>query len=183
MGTGAAMSGARVHPSTGAGLAVHFSSATAEHYTPAHVIAVVVACLGGIDLDPCSNSHEDPAVPAAGVFTIADDGLRQAWHGRVYMNPPYGGAITAWVEKLADEYEAGRVTEAIALVPARTDTRWWRRMGAHPVCFVWGRLRFSGASAGAPFPSALVYLGPRPAAFAAACGALGRVYVPAGLDV
>lgn len=163
-------------------LAVHYSSATAEHYTPARVLDVVIACLGAIDLDPCSNSHTDPAVPAARHFTIAEDGLRHPWHGRVYMNPPYGDAIAGWIEKLAREYEAGHVTEAIALLPARTDTRWFRRLAAHPVCFVDGRLRFSGAKAGAPFPSALVYLGPRPAAFAAACGALGRVYLPAAGD-
>jgi hypothetical protein len=177
------MSGASLELTGGAGLAVHFSSKTPEHYTPATVIAVVRACLGAIDLDPCSNSHADPAVPAARHYTIAEDGLRQAWHGRVYMNPPYGRRIPVWVDKLAREYEAGRVTEAIALVPARTDTRWFRRLGAHPVCFVSGRLAFRGNTAGAPFPSALVYLGPRVPAFRAACAGVGRVYLPAGEDL
>jgi hypothetical protein len=176
------VSGASVDPSAGSRLAVHYSSASPEHYTPARVIRVVVACLGAIDVDPCSNSHEAPAVPAARHFTIADDGLRHPWHGRVYMNPPYGRGkqgIGPWVEKLAREHDVGRVTEAIALVPARTDTAWFRRLGAYPVCFVDGRITFTGQTSGAPFPSALVYLGRRRAAFVAACAGLGRVYLPA----
>jgi site-specific DNA-methyltransferase (adenine-specific) len=75
------------------------------------------------------------------------------------MNPPYGRAIGHWVAKLCVEYRAGRVTTAIALLPARTDTRWWRDVADFPICFVSGRLRFSGHPNSAPFPSALVYLG------------------------
>ncbi len=108
-------------------LDIHFSSDSPEWYTPPHIVAAVVETLATIDLDPCSNLGT-PNVPARRHFTADDDGLAQPWVGRVYMNPPYGREIGAWVEKLAHEYEAGRVTEAIALVPARVDTAWWRRL-------------------------------------------------------
>jgi hypothetical protein len=49
-------------------MSVHFSSETPEHYTPAEIINLVVAVLGGIDLDPCSNSHDNPNVPAAAQY-------------------------------------------------------------------------------------------------------------------
>ena len=39
------------------------------------------------------------------------------------MNPPYGGDIAWWVQKLVEEFELGEVTEAIALVPSRTDRK------------------------------------------------------------
>jgi hypothetical protein len=141
-------------------LDVHFSSETAEHYTPAPILAAVVACLGAIDLDPCSNSKTAPNVTAAQHFTVEDDGLRRTWRGRVYMNPPYGREIDAWVEKLTTEHRAGRVSEAIALVPARPDTQWFHRLRDYVCCFIEGRLTFVGNTDPAPFPSALFYLGP-----------------------
>jgi hypothetical protein len=139
-------------------MAVHFSSETPEHYTPRMVIDAVIECMGGIDLDPCSNSHESPNVPAGEHFTADDDGLRQVWRGRVYMNPPYGREIVDWVDKLVKAHESGSVTEAIALVPARTDTKWWAMLRDYPVCLVSGRLKFGEAENGAPFPSAIFYL-------------------------
>ncbi|GEM_PF-1725398 len=141
------------------GMSVHFASATPEHYTPQCIINATLACLGEIDLDPCSNSLTDPVVPAKRHFTADDDGLRWQWHGRTYMNPPYGRQIDSWIAKLCEEHEAGRVTEAIALVPARTDTQWWLRLRDYPVCFIQGRLTFGGNSDPAPFPSAVFYLG------------------------
>lgn len=155
---------------------VHFSSATPEHYTPQYVLDRVIACMGGIDLDPCSNSHDAPNVPAATHYTPDDDGLRQEWAGTVYMNPPYGREIDAWVTKLVDAYERGRVTEAIALVPARTDTQWWQRLNAYHVCFVVGRLTFIGNSDPAPFPSAIVYLGSEVDAFVNAFEDMGPIW-------
>lgn len=157
-------------------MAVHFSSESPEHYSPQHVIERVIACMGGIDLDPCSNSHDAPNVPAAAHFTPEDDGLAQVWRGTVYMNPPYGREIDAWVEKLASEYHAGNVTEAIALVPARTDTQWWQRLNEFHVCFVVGRLTFIGNSDPAPFPSAVVYMGSEVGNFAAAFDDLGPIW-------
>lgn len=140
-------------------MAVHFSSETPEHYTPREIIDAVTDCMGKIDLDPCSNSHESPNIPARYHFTQDDDGLAQMWLGKVYMNPPYGREIVEWVEKLVKSHEGGEVEEAIALVPARTDTQWWALLRDYPVCFVRGRLKFGGAENGAPFPSAVFYLG------------------------
>lgn len=146
-------------------MAVHFSSDTPEHYTPPKIVQLVVECLGTIDLDPCSNSAEHPNVPAAQHFTLADNGLTKEWNGRIYMNPPYGREVDGWVEKLCAEHEAGRVTEAIALLPSRTDTQWFLRLRDYWCCFIEGRLTFIGNTVGAPFPSAVFYLGEDEAKF------------------
>lgn len=143
-------------------MAVHFTSNTPEWYTPERIIDLVVEVFGQIDLDPCSNS-DDPAtanVPARKRYTAQIDGLAQQWFGKVYMNPPYGDEIGPWIEKLVSEYKSGRVTEAIALVPARTDTAWIQPLYDYYLCFVRGRLKFVGAENSAPFPSLIVYLGP-----------------------
>lgn len=138
-------------------LAVHFSSETPEHYTPDHIIEAVVECLGEIDLDPCADAGH--RVPAKLHYEKRDNGLAHDWHGRVYMNPPYGREIDMWVRKLTYQHEKGNVTEAIALLPARVDTQWWQLIRDYPVCFVTGRLTFIGNDDPAPFPSAIVYLG------------------------
>lgn len=155
---------------------VHYLSESAEWYTPAHVLQAVTAVLGHIDLDPCSNCDQNPVVPAAKHYTKRDDGLGRAWRGRVYMNPPYGSAIADWTTKLRMEYEAKHVSAAIALVPARTDTRWFRELSDYPRCFIHGRLCF-GNSSSAPFPSAAFYLGVHVDRFAAAFAHLGDTFV------
>jgi hypothetical protein len=137
-----------------------FSSETAEHYTPREVLDAVLDVLGEIDLDPCAERKGARAnVPARNHFTRKDDGLAQQWRGRVFMNPPYGYEPPKWVDRLLESHKSGEVTEAIALLAARTDTAWFKALDKWPVCFVTGRLRFSGAANGAMFPSAIFYLG------------------------
>jgi phage N-6-adenine-methyltransferase len=151
------------------------TSDSAEWYTPPQVIAATVEAMGGIDLDPCAEAAK--SVPATKHFTEADDGLSQPWRGRVYMNPPYGKTIGDWVDKLAEEFEYGNVSQAVALLPARTDTSWWAHLPAATVCFFTGRLTFSEHPSPAPFPSAACYLGPNQREFASAFIHLGLVYV------
>ena len=138
---------------------VHFMSETEEWYTPKEIIDSVLEVLGEIDLDPCGNNKSQSTVPANKYFTKEEDGLTKSWDGTVYMNPPYGGEIKDWIIKLLDEWESGNTIEAIALVPARTDTDWFYRIDAHPWCAIRGRLKFSNHKNSAPFPSAVFYLG------------------------
>ncbi len=152
------------------------TSASAEWYTPPSIIDRVLAVLGHIDLDPCAEPGR--RVPAAVHLTVEEDGLAQAWHGRVYLNPPYGRAIGRWVGKLCEEYAAGQVEAAIALLPARPDTQWWKLTRGYPRCHVEGRLKFSEQKNSATFPSALVYFGPDPERFARVFREVGEVVIP-----
>lgn len=154
---------------------VHFSSDTDEWYTPPHIIESVQRVFA-IDLDPCSNSKATPAVPAHYHLTREDNGLEHPWLGAVYMNPPYGRELADWVRKLVTEFENGHTTEAIALVPSRTDTQWFRQLAQFPRCFLWGRLQFSGHDNAAPFPSMVVYLGQRLDRFRQAFAGIGDIY-------
>jgi hypothetical protein len=159
---------ASVEPSSP--LAVHFSSETPEHYTPQTFLALVHELFGGIpDLDPCSNTGT-PNVAAHRHYTIEDDGLKHPWHGRVFLNPPYGRELPAWVEKLRREWLGTEVTEIVALLPSRTDTEWFNTLtketGDAVLCFLYGRLTFVGNSDPAPFPSMVVYFGPHHDVFA-----------------
>lgn len=168
----------RIFNGTNVSLAPLMSSDSAEWFTPWDIIERVQTLFGEIDLDPCSNDGV-PVVPALKHFKENDDGLTQEWSGRVYMNPPYGRGIGAWVTKLADAHASGDVPEAVALVPARTDTEWFQSFRDAAVCLIRGRLRFSESETGAPFPSTAVYLGPRREAFIAAFTDIGDVWVRA----
>ena len=55
------------------------SHESTEHYTPKYILDAVLACMGAIDLDPCSNSREIPNVPAARHYTAQGNGLVQPW--------------------------------------------------------------------------------------------------------
>lgn len=92
-------------------------------------------------------------------FDASTDGLAQDWGGlRVWCNPPYGRTISRWTHKAATE--APHAQLIIMLVPARTDTVWWHdAIRTARVEFIRGRLKFKGAPASAPFPSALFYWG------------------------
>jgi len=159
-----------------------YSSARNEWQTPQSIIEHAVTALGSIDLDPCSTSKYDARVPAKWHFTAEDNSLAQHWEGRVWLNPPYGRAITPWIEKLHTEYESGGVTAAVVLVPARTDTRWWQELADYPYCALRGRVQFvredTGKKGHPSFPSAAVYLGPQLSRFATAFADIGTIYIP-----
>lgn len=130
--------------------------------TPPHIVEAAAASLGAIDLDPCSSLSYMDNVPAALRWTVEDNGLSRQWSGRVYMNPPYGRPIGDWTSKLASSYASGDVTAYVALVPGRTDTKWFADfIGCH-YCFIRGRLSFGNVDQGAPFPSVAIYAGPHP---------------------
>lgn len=153
------------------------SSDDIEWYTPPEVRDAVVAALGGIvDVDPCADPGR--TFPATYHYTRDENGLIQRWPGRVYMNPPYGRGISAWTTKLRDELRPGGwATEAVALLPARTDTTWWHELVKDisvVACFLRGRLKFSGYEQSAPFPSAALYFGPNQSRFEVAFGDLGH---------
>lgn len=156
-----------------------YASDSDEWYTPPAVIERVLRAFPVIDLDPCSNPDAIKPVPATTHYTRQDDGLAQSWAGRIFINPPYS-KVDQFAAKIATEHVSGNVGEAIILVPARTETRWWRLIPATVVAFFHGRLRFLNAldteTAAAPFPSAALYVGPHPDRFAAAFADVALVY-------
>lgn len=134
-----------------------------------------VRAFAPIGLDPCSNASSIVRAAVEWTFERDGDSLPKPWAGRglVYVNPPYGREIVPFALKLALEGAFG--TEIIALLPARTDARWWQQhiVSAQAICFWRGRLRFLGAKDSAPFPSAIAYWGPH-------CGRFWDVFHEAG---
>lgn len=151
------------------------SSESPEWYTPQMVIERVLDMFGSIDTDPCSNSHENPNIPAHTLYTKDDDGLAHTWYGKTYLNPPYGTEIGKWTNKLIADYKQGNVEEALALLPARIDTAWFYPLYEFLMCNVRGRIQFANSPYSAPFPCVIVYLGRREDVFIATFKSLGPI--------
>ena len=135
----------------------------------------ILAALGVFDLDPCAPVNR-PWDTAAKHYTMLDDGLKQEWRGRVWLNPPYGRETERWLARLAHH------GNGIALIFARTETRMfftqvWPKADA--VLFLEGRLHFHHvdgrrAAANAGAPSVLVAYGNENAAVLKICGLAGQ---------
>lgn len=124
--------------------------------TPRHIIKT----LGPFDLDPCAAPEPRPWPTAAHHYVEANDGLSLPWHGRIWLNPPYGRQTGRWLARLADH---GTGT---ALIFARTETNMFFENGwgrADAMLFLRGRLHFcrpDGMAAGdAGAPSVMIAYG------------------------
>lgn len=105
-------------------------------------------------LDPCATDENHKCEC---YYTKAKDGLTKNWEGhRVFCNPPYS-EIAKWTEKCYREGCKDN-TIVVMLIPSRTDTRYFHNfiLNRAEIRFVKGRLRFSGSTGSAPFPSMIV---------------------------
>jgi hypothetical protein len=99
----------------------------------------VLEALGPFDLDPCAAPEPRPWPTAARMLTLPTNGLVAPWSGRVWLNPPYGPEAGRWLRRAAEH------GDAIAIVPARTETAWAHETvwgAASGVFFFYGRLHF-----------------------------------------
>ena len=174
---------AAVKQLTGKGLALSNPDAHDEHYTPDWIWQAAARVMGGIDLDPASNSHTHPHVSEAKRhYTHEDNGLLWWWLGRIWLNPPYckteDSSLMLWMQALTASYDAGLLTEACVLVPAYTDTGWWEAlMALGPViCAPKGRLTYVGNDSPARYPSAIAYIGENLSGFWHEFRPHGRIY-------
>lgn len=140
------------------------------HLTPPEILAP----LGRFDLDPCSPIKR-PWPTALRHFTIMDDGLRQRWHGRVWLNPPFSRFAVLWMRKMVAH------NNGIALLAARTETRMFFECvwsAATAICFLRSRPHFhhadgTKAKSNSGAPICLIAYGPENSAVLQHCG-LGK---------
>jgi hypothetical protein len=98
----------------------------------------IVKSLGEFDLDPCSPINR-PWDTAKNHFSILDNGLIKEWFGRIWLNPPYGGQLIHWLNKLSLH------GDGLALTFARTDTNAFHHYvfnAADSIFFFKQRLKF-----------------------------------------
>jgi phage N-6-adenine-methyltransferase len=136
---------------------VYFSSLSDEWSTPQDFFQRLDREFG-FELDVAARASN---AKCPKFFTLAEDGLRQHWQGVTWCNPPYTRRqIGNWLKKAYESAAAGATV--VCLIPSRTDSKFWHDyvMRASEIRFVRGRLKFSGAKTGAPFPNAVVVFRP-----------------------
>jgi len=161
------------------------SSLTEDWYTHPSVIEAVRELFGGsIDLDPFSCKEANRTVRATRFFTAEVDGLIHTWHGKLLVNPPWGGTGNTSVkrravEKLVRSYREGSVTEAVAVLNANaTTTKWFAPLFAFPICFPAHRIPHYGPGNAGGSPNSgtvLIYLGPNVQRFAHTFSRFGNI--------
>jgi hypothetical protein len=75
------------------------SKATPRWGTPSDIVERARRCMGGIDLDPSSESKFNATVQATRYYSLlerGEDGLKLPWFGRVFCNPPGGLVVAFW---------------------------------------------------------------------------------------
>lgn len=136
-----------------------FSSNSEEWETPQDLFDRLNATYN-FDLDVCASAEN---AKCKKFITKETDSLSQNWaelaKGWCWMNPPYGKKIGLFTGKALEESKRG--AKIVALLPARTDTKWFHYhiYEIAEIEFLRGRLRFGQSKNSAPFPSMLVIWG------------------------
>ena len=90
------------------------------------------------------------------------DGLEIEWSDMNFVNPPYSRSeLPKWITKGIIEQKKKHYS--VFLIPSRTDTKWFYKMyeNATEIRFIVSRIKFVGAKNSAPFPSMIVFFGPK----------------------
>lgn len=126
-----------------------FSSATDMWETPEEFFKALDAEFH-FDVDVCAVKEN---AKCKKFFSPEQDGLSQEWRGVCWCNPPYGRKIGEWVRRAYLAAKTGNAT-VVALLPARTDTKWFHEYiyGKAEIRFVKGRLKFGGGEEQCPVP-------------------------------
>lgn len=120
-----------------------------DYYTPPDIISCARHALGGvIDLDPASCKAANKIVGARLFFGVLQNGLKQSWSGRVWLNPPFAD-WESWSPKILKEI--GNTQAMIVHGPVRClgSKNIEPVLKASTDCLIWtGRPEYWGPKAG-----------------------------------
>jgi hypothetical protein len=164
-----------------------------EAYTPREWWQRCIDVMGKIDCDPASDPEMH--IPAGVHYTKNENGLRQEWNGKTYLNPPFGRGIKDWFEKARVEMDAGRCIELIICWKAALETEATQtiinaqqyqlsavptsRISFHAGNVIGGEFpKKRGGGASATFTPIFHYLGNNPVLFAQVFGQVCTLWKP-----
>lgn len=131
----------------------------------------------GIALDPAGSELSIVGADRQLLLTRGQDGLKETWPERTYINPPYKD-LKKWLKRGETQQ-----MEQLWLVPNRTGRRWFRDWRNELVAYVeLDPFAFHGFEGKAPFAMIAGYLGWYPTLFEVHFGPLGQIWRKTGAD-
>ena len=138
-----------------------------SRFTSEELLAFITRCFGHIDFDPCAHTQSHVHAPQGIYWERGEDGLTLTWAGSgVFVNPPFTKAAKCH-DRILEVWETRKalgITKIICLLPASTESRFFRRApeAGGSIFFFEGRLDFEkpdGTSEPSKLPMALVVFG------------------------
>jgi ParB family chromosome partitioning protein len=169
---------------------VEFPQKSNEWYTPARYIEAARTVMGGIDLDPASCELANQTIKATRYYSKEDNGLQHTWHGRIWLNPPFGrvhpelkGSTKSYqlyfMHTLLEKHQSGEIEQAIALVFGTSACMpWFQPFWQFPICIAKSRIEFDkpdGSKDHFGYGNMFVYLGPYELLFIDVFGQFGTI--------
>ncbi len=93
-----------------------------DYYTPPWMINLAREGMGGIDLDAASHWTAQRVHKIPEYFDRQRDAHRQRWHGRVWLNAPYGDN-KPWINDVVKWWDSGDINQLCWLAPAWAFTK------------------------------------------------------------
>lgn len=87
-----------------------------DYYTPPSIVRQAAEAMGGIDLDAASNEAANRIHQIPDYFHAYRSAFHNKWHGRVWLNPPYGNN-GPWIEQVVRYLRSGDVTQLCFFSP------------------------------------------------------------------
>lgn len=168
---------------------INQTSGNCEYRTPQEIVEAARRAMGGINLDPASSYAFNHHIKAEAFFGVQKngtfiDGLKEEWHGRIWLNHPFGrGGNPLWIGKLLEEWDNQRIEAACCITYACTSETWFKPLLLGAQCFLIPRTNFllpdGSVKKGVTKGSVVTYFGKDIAAFVAAFASLGVIKIEA----
>jgi len=137
-----------------------------DYFTPPWLIEAAREAMGGIDLDAASHwlANREHKIPDW--FHTGRSAFDNEWHGKVWLNPPYGNNAP-WFERILEFYPSGPIEQLCMLSPVWAFTTKpaaeFMRFASGTVLLIptpkfWGNV--DPDKTGKNHPHMIVYLGP-----------------------
>ncbi len=154
-------------------------SGVQDYFTPPEYIEKAREAMGDIDLDAASHPLANRTHKIPDYFHTGRSAFHNDWHGRVWLNPPYGNNAP-WFERILQFVESGEVEQLCMLSPMWA----FQTQLARPVMELTSGLillsptpRFWGNKnpdkVGSNQPHGIIYIGPNSKRFYRAYSGLG----------
>jgi hypothetical protein len=152
-----------------------------DYFTPSEIINAARDAMGGIDLDAASHWAANRVHRIPDFFDVNRSAFENPWHGRVWLNPPYGDNAP-WFREIERYVKASEVKQLCMISPVWAFTTSIARpvmqlssafVLLSPTPKFWGN---AGGKTGTNNPHGVLYIGDRRDEFL-------RAFTPFGLPM